>query len=121
MMLMFLLLQTTIFVITLGLFIVDYKKKKIISKQWLWWSIIPIFLSWINAFWWFIPFYYFYSFYSFCFFCLVQLVVFVVYLIKRGKSPKKMVLYDIPATCPHCKNPNTKKTQVCEWCGNDIC
>jgi len=24
----------------------------------------------------------------------------------------------IPNTCPHCKNPNTKKLRVCEWCGN---
>ena len=26
----------------------------------------------------------------------------------------------IPATCPHCKNPNTKKLRECEWCGNEI-
>jgi hypothetical protein len=21
----------------------------------------------------------------------------------------------IPATCPHCKNPNTKRIRLCEW------
>ena len=23
-------------------------------------------------------------------------------------------------TCPHCKNPNTKRIRLCEWCGNQI-
>jgi len=27
----------------------------------------------------------------------------------------------IPDVCPHCKNPNTKKLQDCEWCGNKTC
>ena len=26
----------------------------------------------------------------------------------------------IPDTCPHCKNPNTKKIRLCEWCGYQI-
>jgi hypothetical protein len=26
----------------------------------------------------------------------------------------------IPASCPHCKNPNSKKIRICEWCGNQI-
>ena len=26
----------------------------------------------------------------------------------------------IPDHCPHCKNPNTKKIRLCEWCGNQI-
>jgi hypothetical protein len=26
----------------------------------------------------------------------------------------------IPDTCPHCKNPNTKKIRLCEWCGGQI-
>ena len=26
----------------------------------------------------------------------------------------------ISITCPHCKNPNTKKLRECEWCGNEI-
>jgi hypothetical protein len=26
----------------------------------------------------------------------------------------------IPNTCPHCKNPNTKKIRLCEWCGGQI-
>jgi hypothetical protein len=26
----------------------------------------------------------------------------------------------IPDKCPHCKNPNTKKIRLCEWCGNQI-
>ena len=26
----------------------------------------------------------------------------------------------IPDTCPHCKNPNTKRIRLCEWCGNQI-
>jgi hypothetical protein len=27
----------------------------------------------------------------------------------------------IPDHCPQCKNPNTKKIRLCEWCGNQIC
>ena len=26
----------------------------------------------------------------------------------------------IPDTCPHCHNPNNRKTRLCEWCGNQI-
>ena len=32
----------------------------------------------------------------------------------------KEVKIDIPETCPHCKNPNTKKIRLCEWCGSQI-
>lgn len=27
---------------------------------------------------------------------------------------------DIPNACPSCKNPNSQKLLVCEWCGNRI-
>jgi hypothetical protein len=27
---------------------------------------------------------------------------------------------EIPINCPHCKNPNTKKIRLCEWCGYQI-
>lgn len=27
----------------------------------------------------------------------------------------------IPEKCPHCKNPNSQKTRLCEWCGGQIC
>jgi hypothetical protein len=27
---------------------------------------------------------------------------------------------EVPEICPHCKNPNTKKIRICEWCGNQI-
>jgi len=37
---------------------------------------------------------------------------------KIKKEQGKQII--IPDTCPHCKNPNTKKLQVCEWCGNEI-
>ncbi len=26
----------------------------------------------------------------------------------------------MPDICPHCKNPNTRKTRLCEWCGSQI-
>jgi hypothetical protein len=26
----------------------------------------------------------------------------------------------IPTTCPHCRNPNTKRIRLCEWCGGQI-
>ena len=29
-------------------------------------------------------------------------------------------IIDIPEACPHCKNQNTKKIRLCEWCGNQI-
>ena len=27
---------------------------------------------------------------------------------------------EIPESCPNCKNPNTRKTRLCEWCGGQI-
>ena len=49
---------------------------------------------------------------------------------KYGANPKgynnpqfeenKINLSEIPNICPHCKNPNTKRLQICEWCGNNI-
>lgn len=27
---------------------------------------------------------------------------------------------DIPAVCPHCRNPNTQRIRLCEWCGSQI-
>jgi hypothetical protein len=27
---------------------------------------------------------------------------------------------NIPDTCPHCKNPNSKRIRMCEWCGGQI-
>lgn len=27
---------------------------------------------------------------------------------------------NIPDICPHCKNPNTKRIRLCEWCGSQI-
>ncbi len=26
----------------------------------------------------------------------------------------------IPDVCPHCKNPNNRRTRLCEWCGSQI-
>ena len=25
-----------------------------------------------------------------------------------------------PSICPQCKNPNTNRSNICEWCGNQI-
>jgi hypothetical protein len=33
--------------------------------------------------------------------------------------PNQQVI--IPDSCPHCKNPNTKRIRLCEWCGSQIC
>ena len=41
--------------------------------------------------------------------------------IKRKRKEDKKSKIVIPDTCPHCRNPNTNKTLVCEWCGNKIC
>ena len=38
----------------------------------------------------------------------------------QKKSLSNELRVDIPDTCPHCKNPNTKKIRLCEWCGNQI-
>jgi hypothetical protein len=27
----------------------------------------------------------------------------------------------VPDICPNCKNPNTKRIRLCEWCGGQIC
>ncbi len=56
------------------------------------------------------------------------------YFVRKGKTSKdenpktnntnklinKIPDIDIPETCPHCKNPNTKKMRECEWCGSQI-
>jgi hypothetical protein len=36
------------------------------------------------------------------------------------KEKMEDVIVNIPDVCPHCKNPNTKKIRLCEWCGNQI-
>jgi len=33
---------------------------------------------------------------------------------------RSVELSKIPDTCPHCKNPNSKRIRSCEWCGNQI-
>jgi hypothetical protein len=38
----------------------------------------------------------------------------------RNKNTNSSTPRIIPETCPHCKNPNTKKTNLCEWCGNQV-
>ena len=40
--------------------------------------------------------------------------------IPQVQSEKMAVKFDIPETCPICKNPNAKKIRICEWCGNQI-
>ncbi len=35
-------------------------------------------------------------------------------------NPTSDNLSDMPDICPHCKNPNTRKTRLCEWCGSQI-
>lgn len=37
-----------------------------------------------------------------------------------NESIKETEPFIIPDVCPHCKNPNTKKIRLCEWCGNQI-
>ena len=123
MLLLLSLVQIVVFVITLCLFIADYKKKKV-TLSWLWWIITPFALFFIGLsliellfgigiILYFLPF-------------LLQLVVLIVYLAKRKKSTGKTVsvvanVNDIPAVCPHCKSPNTKKLYECEWCGSEVC
>ncbi len=70
--------------------------------------------------------------------CLLLIIGLPLYLIERNKYPYKTnpansstIVADqtpansndhisIPHTCPHCKNPNTKKIRLCEWCGSQI-
>ena len=39
------------------------------------------------------------------------------YNLNEGVQSNKI---QIPTVCPNCKNPNTKKIRLCEWCGNQI-
>ena len=59
------------------------------------------------------------------------LLLIVFFILKKYKNKRKMNIEhinkssneeerDIPGVCPHCKNPNTKKIRLCEWCGNQI-
>lgn len=36
------------------------------------------------------------------------------------QAPPQPTLH-IPDTCPFCKRPNTRRTRLCEWCGEQIC
>lgn len=36
------------------------------------------------------------------------------------QEPPRPILH-IPDTCPFCKRPNTRRTRLCEWCGEQIC
>ncbi len=59
---------------------------------------------------------------------IILLIISIVFLIKKyikknteKKSENNTIdLIIIPDSCPHCKNPNTKKIRLCEWCGNQI-
>jgi Ca2+/Na+ antiporter len=65
-------------------------------------------------------------------FLLAVLIFFVIYFLyvraytksnmKENENCKQIsnISLDMPDTCPHCKNPNSKKTRTCEWCGNQI-
>jgi len=65
--------------------------------------------------------------------CIIGLLGLVIYLIARKPIsvnkvqnipilPNQNISQEIiiPDTCPNCKNPNTKKIRLCEWCGNQI-
>lgn len=39
-------------------------------------------------------------------------------LTKEETKPMEEII-NIPNTCPNCKNPNSKKIRICEWCGNE--
>lgn len=51
-----------------------------------------------------------------------MVLIYLLYAIFTGRKDnmpiKNVVISDI---CPVCKNPNFKKLQECEWCGNKIC
>jgi len=120
-------IQIIVFGITMWLFISDYKKGKVTLKKWLWWIIIPFFWSLIIIPFWGALIRFFdddgvrFINLSLLLCLSVQLAVLIIYLIKREESSKKTMSDDVNVTCcPYCKNPNTKKLQVCEWCGNEI-
>jgi len=55
---------------------------------------------------------------------LIQGIGIVLYIVIWAVAPKadkqNIPTNTIQDTCPLCKNPNTKKLQVCEWCGGVI-
>lgn len=63
-------------------------------------------------------------------FLIIGFLIYRFFKIKKGiqkelttnitlqKSLEEVI--NIPDSCPHCKNPNTKKIRLCEWCGNQI-
>jgi len=40
--------------------------------------------------------------------------------VKGDKTTKDVSISSIPDFCPHCKNPNSKKIRICEWCDTQI-
>ena len=42
------------------------------------------------------------------------------YTSENNTSNNNQGTINIPETCPQCKNPNTKRIRICEWCGNQI-
>ncbi len=57
------------------------------------------------------------------FFSLFFAVCFALYVSAKKTdqvNPTLDNLSNVPDICPHCKNPNTRKTRLCEWCGGQI-
>jgi uncharacterized membrane protein YhaH (DUF805 family) len=48
--------------------------------------------------------------------------IYGLYILPEIKAEKNKTNNEnlIPEVCPNCKNPNTNRSTICEWCGNQI-
>ena len=48
--------------------------------------------------------------------------IYGLYILPEIKAEKNKTNNEnlIPQVCPNCKNPNTNRSTICEWCGNQI-
>ena len=48
--------------------------------------------------------------------------IYGLYIMPEIKAEKNKTNNEnlIPQVCPNCKNPNTNRSTICEWCGNQI-
>ncbi|MCX6145692.1 MAG: ribosomal protein L7/L12 [Candidatus Kapabacteria bacterium] len=47
-------------------------------------------------------------------------VVKIEEVLKISQIENSLSKIEIPMLCPHCKSPNSKLEQICEWCGGNI-
>jgi hypothetical protein len=51
---------------------------------------------------------------------LLAIYCFILFKSQRSVDSQQNESVNVAGICPHCKNPNVKRIEICEWCGNQI-